>query len=870
MHERPPIFRKFITWFLSRFSEKDISLSILDYLSEKYTKIAKEKSTTRALIVCTVHFFAITSSLILEKFFWSFIMLKNYLKITFRTLFRQKSFSFINITGLSVGIACCIFIFLYVQHETSFDSFHKDADRIFRIVATVDSPTGITKYAGAAHQLTPYIRENLSQSAYAARVTDAPYDCQVRYEDRVFKEQRRDIPFVDEEILKIFLFDLILGNPNTALSYPKSVVITEKTAKKYFGRKDPLGKVLTMDTDDYEVTGVLMDLPDNTVFRFNMLRSWKNLDPNDYYPRWQNFHRTYIKLAEEVDPKTFEQQITRIVIDHSKEELAKRHSTYKATLQPITDVYLHSEDLVFERNVRGNSIYIYIFTLAGIIILLIASVNYVNLTTARSSIRAREVGLRKVIGARQKQLFFQFISESIIVTLLSFVLAVVLALLLLNWFNDLAHLNIGWESLVKPGFIFVLLAAGVVLGSTAGIYPALVLSSFKPVSILKGKMTLGIKSGILRRVFVIFQFSLSIAMITGVVLANKQINYMKKESLGFEKEQRLVINVQGNKINWDNYFLIKEEFSKHPLINGAAFSSSVPGRVVYNARMYPKGQKEYNSHNFSYMEADRDFVLVFGLEIIAGTNLENKVSRGLPETPCLMNETAVKLFGFQSADEVIGKLFGDRRPHPKVIGVVKDYHLKGLQNAIEPLGILLRGSDRYLTLQLASENIEETMVFIANKYKSLFPNTLFEYFFLDEDFNRQYQKEDQTLRIFGLFTILGILIACLGLFSLAAFVAEQRTKEIGIRKALGASVASIVNLLSKEFLVLVIAANVVAWPISYFIMHRWLQSFAYRIHIGPEVFIFAGLTAIIIAVMAVGYQSLRAAMANPVDSLRNE
>jgi putative ABC transport system permease protein len=415
-----------------------------------------------------------------------------------------------------------------------------------------------------------------------------------------------------------------------------------------------------------------------------------------------------------------------------------------------------------------------------------------------------------------------------------------------------------------------LLAAGIVLGAASGIYPALVLSSFKPASILKGKMTLGIKSGILRKAFVIFQFSLSIAMVTGVVLANKQINYMKKESLGFAKEQRLVINVQGNRINQDNYFFIKEEFSKHPSIYGAAFSSSVPGRLVYNTRMYPKGQKEYNSHNISFMEADRDFVPVFGLEIIAGKNLEEKVSRGLPEIPCLMNETAVRIFGFQSADEVIGQLFGDREPHGKVIGVVKDYHLKGLQNAIEPLGILLRGSDRYLTLQLDSENIEETMAFISNKYKSLFSNTLFEYFFLDEDFNRQYQKEEQTLTIFGLFTFLGILIACLGLFSLAAFVAEQRTKEIGIRKALGASVASIVNLLSKEFLVLVIVSNIAAWPISYFIMHKWLQSFAYRISIGPEVFLFAGLTAIVIAITAVGYQSVKAALANPVDSLRNE
>ena len=531
---------------------------------------------------------------------------------------------------------------------------------------------------------------------------------------------------------------------------------------------------------------------------------------------------------------------------------------------------MNSENFIFERVHVGNILYIYIFSGIGVIIILITSFNFMNLITARSSIRACEVGMRKVAGARRRQLFNRFIVESLLITSISFAFALVTVFLLLDKFNELVQLKIEYSMMGTSNFILSIILTIVVLGCAAGCYPALVLSSFKPISVLSGSLRLGARGGKLRKILVISQFALSITMIIGAMLFINQLHFMKNESLGFDIEQKLIINMQNTGVRRHNYLSVKSEFTNHPSVLGATFSTGVPGRSFRHVRMYPTGQQETNAHACNFIEVDGDFLNLYDIEIIAGKNLSDEERTNLSYMPFIANETAVRTLGFSSPEEILNKTFQDREPQVLAIGVVKDFHYTGLQKPIEPFAISLRGGYQYLTLKIDTENISETLSFIEEQFKSLFPGRLFEYFFLDEDFNRLYQREEQTAKIFGIFTFLGIFIACLGLFGLAAFTVEQRTKEIGIRKVLGASVTNIIIMLSKEFVKWVLISNIVAWPVAYFVLNRVLQDFAYRIQIGLMPFIFSAILALIIAIITVSYQAVRAALSNPVDSLKYE
>ncbi len=797
-------------------------------------------------------------------------MLRNYLKASLRYIFRNKGYSFINILGLSAGLTCGIFIFLYVRYETSFDSHHRDADRIFRVIASVDSSTGTTFYAGTAHQLAPYVRDNLPQAEYIAKVTPAPTDQQVRSGDNVFLEASLDIPYVDEDLLKILSFDFLRGDPGTALAHPTSAVLTRETARKYFGDEEAMGRALSIAGEDFTVTGIIEDLPGNTIFRFKILRSWNALDPAWFYPRWMNFHMTFVKLAPGEDPNGFAELLTKAVLEHSRDELSARNMTYTSLLQPIRKVHLNSHQFVFERNAVGSKTYIYVFSVIGLFIMLIASINFVNLITARANTRAREVGIRKIVGARRRQLFSQFISESLLTTAFSSVTAIVMILMFLGTFNKLSQMRIDMADLVRSGFLLVLFSGTVMIGLAAGAYPAIVLSSFKPISALRDPFAKVSKGIALRKILVLGQFSLSIAMIAGSALFLLQLRHMKSRPLGFQKEDRLVVKMPETGVGRENYLSIKREFAAFAPVEGATFSSSVPGRSQSYARQWPTGQRETNSHDINWIDADGDFCSVYALEIVAGRNFNDAELAGMAGYPAILNETAVRTFGWLSPQEALGATFRDDDPKGIAVGVVKDFHFAGLQKAIESHVILLRGGYRYLTLKIRPGRISQTLPLIEEKFRTLFPGRVFEYFFLDEDFDRQYGKEEQTARIFGIFTFLGILISSLGLIGLAAFVAQQRTKEIGIRKVMGASVGSILGMLIREFLVLVLVANVIAWPACAVVMNRWLQSFAYRINIGAPAFLFAGLVGIVFALASISFQSLKAALRNPVDSLRLE
>ncbi|MFC1564911.1 ABC transporter permease [candidate division KSB1 bacterium] len=864
--------RKLLSWLLTKLSEEEISVSVLDFLSDKYKSIAKDKSLPRALAICTVHFSIIFISLISEKFKWSIVMFRNYFKITFRTLMRNKGYSFINIFGLTTGIACCIFIYLYVDHETSYDSYHRDVERVYRFTASMKTSAGTSNYAGISHQITPFINENLQERAISARVMPtALEDCRVKYGEKMFREAGYEVPIADKEIFRIMTFDFIQGDPDNALERPYTAVITESIAEKYFGDEDSVGKVMTIDDSDYEITAVIKDIPGNTVLQFKIMRTWTGIDSRRFYPHWLgNFHRTFLKLMPGEYPDDFEKLVTQTILDNSAQRIADTGIEYEAFLQPIGRVHLYSAELIFERDIIGNITYVYVFSGIGIFILLIASINFVNLVTARSSKRACEVGVRKVAGARINQLISQFMGESLLITAISFIFAVIIVFLFLDKFNELTLLNIKYSTLASPKNILIILTAVVIIGLSAGSYPAFLLSSYKPVSVLKGTLSTGVKGQKLRKVLVVGQYTLSIAMIIGVILFDNQLEYMKNTPLGFDKERKLIIDMQGTGAGRHNYVSVKEEFTGHSSVMGASFSTAVPGRSIRHIKGYPTGQQKTNAHDMNFLEADGDLLSLYGLELIAGKNLSDEERTNLDYMPFILNETAVKIFGWNRPEDVINKKFRDEPPYGIAIGVVRDFHFAGLQKAIEPFVITLRGGFRYLTLKIDTGNINETIAFTEEKFKTLFPNAVFDYFFLDDDFNRLYQREEQTAKIFGIFTFLGIIIAALGLLGLAAFVSEQRTKEIGIRKVMGASTENIVRLLSSEFVYLVLASNLIACPLGYYLMNKWLQNFAYRIDIGITVFFIAGSIAVVIAFASVSYQSLKAAVRSPVDSMRYE
>ncbi|MCP4725959.1 MAG: FtsX-like permease family protein [bacterium] len=803
-------------------------------------------------------------------------MFKNYIKIAFRNLLRHKGFSIINISGLSAGLTCCVFIYLYVQNETSYDTYHKDADRLHRITVALTYPTGLRHFAGASPMLTPYSRENFPQVEYAARIWTNEVDWQVRYRDRIFKEDRRRIITIEEDILNILTIPLKQGDSYTALSRPNTAIITSQTAEKYFGDEDPFGKILHVGYMDVEITGVVDELPGNTFFDFDIMLSWGSLPDEEVNAPWYNtwfgaYPITFVKLAPGVDPGEFGELCSETVYNNAKETLDSRNAEYKCVLQPVTDIHLHS-DFIWDIFPHSNVIYIYIFSGIGIFIFFIACINFMNLSTARSGNRACEVGMRKVAGAQKRQLLMQFVGESVLITFISFLIAMIAVVFLMNMFNELAGLQIRYSDLLRSDFLFGMLLIILLVGLTAGGYPALFLSSFKPVSVLRGTVRTAVKGGKLRKALVIGQFTLSIVMISGVMIFSRQIDYMKDQPLGFDKEQKLIINVDGNGIGRSNYMSVKEEFLTIPSISGACFSTSVPGRgSVYNYRVFPEGQKETNAHLLSCVFVDKDYLSVYGIEIASGQDIIEAAGNITDYHFWTINETAMKAFGWSSPEEALNVRLGEREPYRHIKGVFRDYHFSGLQNAIEPHAvIIINGSGSYLTLNIGTVNIRETVRLVEERYRSLFPNKSFEYFFLDDDFNTQYAREDQTSDIFGIFTFMGIFIACLGLYGLAAFMAEQRTKEIGIRKVMGSSVAGIVNLLSREFLYLVLTANIIAWPLGYYVMNKWLQDFAYRTNISIWAFFTAGIIAILITFFSVGYQSLKAAQTNPVDSLKYE
>lgn len=793
-------------------------------------------------------------------------MFKNYLKIAFRNLWRHRVFSFINIMGLTVGMTACFLIFLYVKFELSYDAFNSKADRIYRIVCDIKTPTETLHAGGPSWAVPPNTKDAFPEVEAFTRVLSD--EVLVRKGD--IKFQQDNAVWADSAFFDIFDFKMIKGNPKTALTDQLSVVFTESTAKKYFGDKDPMGQtlLLTGDALPAKVTGIIKDVPENSQIKADMLLSMstitgrfnRNLDS-----QWGNYGaRAYLLLKPHTDPQKLTAKFPAFLEARNGTEMKKLQMYPTLFLEKLRDVYLRSTR---DGSNSGNINNVYIFSVIAVFILLIACINFINLTTARSVERAKEVGIRKVVGAAKHQLIRQFIGESVILCLIAFILTVILAALLLPLFNQLAGKKISDTIFYHPTYILLVLFSSVMIGFLAGLYPALVLSSFKPVIVLKGRFATGTRGILLRKGLVVMQFTISIALIISTLVVYNQMKYMRNQDLGFSKDQMMVIDTNGD----PGKKAFVQSLTGLPNVKSVALSGSVPGGGNPGAYSEIENKKgDMQIANLDLYFVDFDYVPQYKIKILAGRAFSRDFATDTTQA-MILNEAAIKMFGYSSPQQAIGKRFKQWGREGKIIGVMKDFHFRSLQQEIKPLSMRIEPDGcNLVSVNVAASNLPSTITAIENKWKSLIPNRPFSYFFLDEYFDKQYRSEERFGNLFLNFAVLAIFISCLGLLGLASYSTIQRTKEIGVRKVMGASVSNIVGLLSKDFLKLVLISFFIAGPVAGYFMYKWLQDFAYRVGLNWWVFLVAGMLAVFIALFTISFQAIKAAVTNPVKSLRTE
>ncbi len=798
-------------------------------------------------------------------------MLKNYLKLTLRNIGRQKGYSFVNIVGLAIGMACCILIAQYVAYELSYDNYHLDGDRIFRVAEDGQSQQERRIAAVTSAPMAPALKEDYPQIEYAARMLRVG-NLLVKRNEKVFYEGR--CWFAETDLPRILTIPLLEGDSQTALERPMTVVISQRLARKYFGDESPIGQTLNVQGFDLEITGVAADCPQNTHVKHEIMISFNTLEATGYggLDNWFlcNFY-TYVKLAPNTDLAAFSEQLKVFPERHVGEELNATGESLILFLQPVRSIHLHSH-LIGETEPPGSPLYLYIFCTVGFFILLLACINFTNLTTARFAGRAREVGLRKAIGAGRFRLAAQFLLESVLLSTVALVVALVLVELASSLFNQLTGVGFHIGSLIEPGWLLALIGLAIVVGMASGSYPAFFLSAFRPADILRGTATSGRGGTTLRKVLVVGQFSISIVLVIGTLLTYQQIHFMKNKDLGFDKEQKLIIPLGRARRSVDDLESVKAEFSRHAGVVGAAASTRVPGQRLscWTTKLATESDEKLRAMNYMYV--DYDFIPQYGIDIVAGNGFAPQNADDL-QGGYIINRTAMEQLGFSSPGEALGKrLVGSYdEKEMEIIGVVRDFHYQGLQSLVEPLVMRYQPNMfRNVTLAVRTEDTEQVVAFVKDKWQELFGEYPFDYYFLDASFDRQYRTEERVGKIFAVFTFLGLFIACLGVLALASYAAQRRTKEIGIRKVLGASVGSIVGLLSREFLLLVAIANLIAWPIAYYAMGRWLEEFAYRTNISLGTFLLAAAFALIVTLITVSTQAIRAALTNPVETLRYE
>lgn len=812
-------------------------------------------------------------------------MLKNYFNVAFRNLVKHKFYSLINVLGLSIGLTCFLMISLYVVDELSYDNFHTDADRIYRMdfSGNINGSEFITALASAPSAAVMVEEFPEVEDAIRFRGT-GNLIIKPKNSEEAFNED--DVVHVDKNFYSFWDFELVNGDPKSCLERPQTMVISESLASKIFGDTDPLGKIVTLNSEeDWEITGVFEDMPSNSHFAYEAMLSMENRE-DAKSKMWMSFNfNTYLKLQPGYDPAELEAKFPALIEKYIGPEVEKFmgatldeffSSGNKAGfyLFPLKDIHLNSDKLG-ELEVNGDIKYVLIFTAIAVFILVLACINFMNLSTARSAGRAKEVGVRKVMGAQKGQLVNQFLSEAFLITIISIVFAYLLSFLLLPFFNALAEKEIMTGELLSIRFTLIMITVLIVVGLLAGSYPAFYLSKFRPVETLKGKLNLGLKGGGLRSTLVVLQFCVSIIMIIGTAIVFQQLSYIQNKKLGYSKDHILMVHdpwLMGDKS--DSY---KNEALQHSNILSGTMSSFLPVNTADNNNAWFPGSNATKSETYVFHEfrVDHDYMETLGIEMKTGRSF----SKDFPSdsSAVVLNESAINRLGWTNEDAIGQTIstfdgFGDSIyavPY-KVIGVVKDFHFSSLRNSIEPLIFELGRSRGFVSFKVSSENMNETLDFLEAKWDEFAPGQPYDYSFLDERFNEMYQNEQKLGQIFGVFAFLAIFIACLGLYGLAAFTAEQRKKEIGVRKVLGASISSIITLLSKEFLKLVGIAFIFGSIIAGFLMNRWLEDFDNRTNLNAMVFLMAGVLALVIAWVTMSFQSWNAARVNPARSLKDE
>jgi len=788
-------------------------------------------------------------------------MFKNYVKTALRAIKRHKGYSFINIFGLAIGMACCILILVWVQDELSYDQFHANGDDIYRIIKE-EYTEGETQWSAlTSPPLAQSIKEDFSEILLSTRFGNWGRRV-VQYQDKRINEDKFE--HADVDFFKMFSFDFIAGDPESAFADPHSVVLTQETATRYFGTEDPMGKVMTVENIyDVKVTGLIQNIPENSTIQFDFLSPFvllKDFIDENNMQNWNfNSFMTFVQLAEQTNVYDSSQFIAGYVDKFVPEE------NYKLILQPFNKIHLSSY-VLHDFSGVGDMKYVYIFSALAFFVLIIACINFMNLATARSSRRALEVGIRKVSGAKRIDLIKQFFGEAIFLSFISLILAIFLVEILLPSFNRLSGKNLGLDFSGNAAIYLGLLAIAIVSGIFSGVYPALFLSSFQPVRVLKGTLKTGSGGGLFRKVLVVTQFSLSVFLLIATMVIFKQLNYIRSMDMGYDREHIIHMSMVGD--SNEKYETLKQELIKGPNIEAVSASFALPtrnfnspGSPDWEGR--PADKEVYMNVDF----VDYGYFETLGIELAEGRIFSREFATDADEA-YIVNEELVRQMGME---DPVGKRFAFWEQWGTIVGVAKDFHFQSLHNKINPISFKLNpGWLRRLYVRIKPDDIPATIGFMKNTWNRIVPDYPFEYNFLDESFERLYEAEQQMSAITNYFTILGIFIACLGLFGLAAFMAERRTKEIGIRKVLGASVPKLIYLLSSEFAKWVLVANIIAWPIAYFIARRWLQNFAYRTNITVEIFLLTAALSLFIALATVSFKALKTATANPAKALRYE
>ena len=774
-------------------------------------------------------------------------MLKNYLLITFRNLKRHKVYSFINVAGLAIGMACCILILLWVRDEISYDRFHNNADNLYRVLMHAEDGT----YTSTPWQLMPTLKRDFPEITKGTRYAYRTW--LTKYRERWFYEEGA---LVDPEFFEMFTFRFLKGNPETAFLSLNSVVLTEETAKKYFEEEDPLGKILNFDNNiDLTVTGVVKNVSANSSIQFDFLAPVR-LAGEQRLNSWWIESTSYVLLSANTDPEQLHTKISGTVMKYDK----RMNKKSDVDLQPLKKIHLYA--------VSGTDpvVYVYIFSAVAVIVLLIACINFMNLSTARSSVRSQEVGMRKVVGAARFDLIKQFLGESLLLSFIALVFAVVLVYLFLPGFNNLASKELSLNLINDFSILAGLILIALITGALAGSYPAIYLSSFLPANVLRGSRgTGGFGSNAFRKILVVAQFTAAIILIISTITVYRQINFIKTKDLGFEREH--IISIPINNEIRRQYDAIKAEILKNENIVNVTAANNRPLAVGNINPVYWEGRTSADYVTFNFVTIDYDYFETFGMKMAEGRSFSRQ--HATDPNNYIINETALNVTGLK---EPLGKMLSLWTREGKILGVVKDFHAASLHDEIRPIVFLLTRNwpHNYVFAKFKAENISSTVDFISTTVRKFAPNFPFEYTFLEDYFNQQYQDDDRIGNIFKYFTFLAIFISCLGLFGLAAFMAERRAREIAIRKVMGATITKLIGILSKEFVILITSSAVLAWPVSYYISNKLLQSYAYRTDTGLIYFAGAGILALILGLVTVSYQAIKAASANPIDSIRNE